>query len=206
MGHRSPPAVEKETSAVWAGVLDVTSCEQCDAAVAGAVRRWGRLDVLVNNAGVTEDGLLAGMRDEAWDRVLDVHLKGAFLCCRAAMPVMLKQGEGHILNIGSYSGRVGGRGQANYAAAKAGLIGLSLSLAREVATAGVRVNAVLPGVLPTRMTESLSAEARDALVAQNLLRRMNNLEEVSGWIVELAGTRDVSGQVVQWDSRPVRWC
>jgi len=173
--------------------------------VSWVVQTWGRLDLLIHNAGVSSDRLLAGMRETDWDAVLDVHLKGAFLCSQAVLPAMIRQGDGQILNIGSFSGRCGAVGQSNYAAAKAGMIGLTMSLAREVAEHGVRVNAVLPGLLPTRMTTGLAHAAREALVGGNLLKRMNSLEEVTSLVVGLACTRDVSGQVFQWDSRIGRW-
>jgi NAD(P)-dependent dehydrogenase (short-subunit alcohol dehydrogenase family) len=185
--------------------LNVTDRHQCESVVSAVERRWGRLDLLIHNAGVTADRLLATMRENEWDTVLDVHLKGAFLCSQAVLPWMIRQREGQILNISSYSGRAGAVGQANYAAAKAGMIGLTMSLAREVADFGIRVNVVLPGVLPTRMTAAMTGMAREALVGANLLKRMNSLEEVASLVVGLACARDVSGQVFQWDSRICRW-
>lgn len=206
-GHRAPPAETwgDGNGDVMACALDVTRREESALVVASLLERWGRLDLLVNNAGITMDRLLAGMRESDWDAVIDVHLKGAFLCSQAVLPAMIRQGHGHILNVGSFSGKQGAAGQVNYAAAKAGLMGLTLSLAREVAEHGVRVNGVLPGVLPTKMTAALSDSVRETLVEANLLKRMNSLEEVVSLVVGLAGTRDISGQVFQWDSRIGRW-
>jgi 3-oxoacyl-[acyl-carrier protein] reductase len=206
-GHRVPPAEAggDGNGEVLACALDVTRREESVSVVASLLERWGRLDLLVNNAGVTMDRLLAGMRESEWDAVIDVHLKGAFFCAQAVLPAMIRQGDGQILNVGSFSAKRGSVGQVNYAAAKAGMMGLTLSLAREVAEHGVRVNGVLPGVLPTKMTAALSESARDSLVRANLFKRMNSLEEVVSLVVGLAETRNVSGQVFQWDSRIGRW-
>ncbi len=202
-GHREAPLGEGDD--LLGFTMNVTDRSQCERGVASILERWGQLDVLINNAGVTSDRLVMEMTDADWDRVIDVHLKGAFLCSRAALPAMVRQGDGQILNISSFAARSGGKGQVNYAAAKAGLIGLTLSLAREVAEHGVRVNAVLPGLLPTKLTRGLPEAARKGLVATNLLNRMNGLEEVATLVVGLAKTRDVSGQVLQWDSRIGPW-
>jgi len=201
--HRT--AGPAETEAVWPVPLDVTDGAQVRKAVADVVSRWGRLDALVNNAGTTADQLLVRMTEADWDRVLDVNLKGAFRCSQAVIRQMIQQRDGHILNIASYSGRTGARGQANYAAAKAGLIGLTESLAKEVGSRNVRVNAVLPGVLPTPMTAGLSREVRDRFAAANALGRLNTVEEVARFIVFLAEMQNVSGQVFQLDSRIARW-
>ncbi len=204
-GHDRLPETGDAGEAVFPCVLDVTQRNHCESVVAAVEAQWGRLDLLIHNAGVTADRLLATMSEADWDTVLDVHLKGAFLCCQAVLPMMIRQREGQVLNIGSFSGRAGAVGQSNYAAAKAGLIGLTMSLAREVAEFGVRVNVVLPGVLPTRMTAAMTRVAREALVGGNLLKRMNSLEEVASLVVAVASARDVSGQVFQWDSRIGRW-
>lgn len=190
---------------VWPVRLNVSDSQEPSAAVREVAARWGRLDVLVNNAGVTSDAPVLQLSDTAWDQVLDVNLKGAMACARAAARVMVGQQDGHIINISSFAGRVGARGQANYAAAKAGLIGLTQSLAAELGPHNVRVNAVLPGVLPTPMTARLKPEALEGLVRQNVLGRMNSVAEVSQFVVFLAGMRDVSGQVFQLDSRLSRW-
>lgn len=203
-GHSSLP--DTPGPDVFPTRLDVTDADAVEALVAEVLHRRGRLDLLVNNAGVTRDGPLPRLDDDAWNRVLDVNLKGAFLCARAALGPMTRRGNGHILNIASFAGRSGARGQANYAAAKAGLIGLTLSLARETAASGIRVNAVLPGVLPTAMTRDLPAEVIAGFASANLLGRLNQPADVARAVVQFADLRDVSGQILQLDSRVSRWC
>ncbi len=201
-GHSSLPPVTHDHVQVMR--LDVTDKVSINEAVGAVLGRRGRLDVLVNNAGVASDAPLARMEDQDWDRVLDVNLKGPFLCSQAVLRPMLRQRSGHILNIGSFSAR-GARGQANYSAAKAGLVGLTLSLAKEVGGRGIRVNAVLPGVLPTRMTASLADDVKTAFAAANALGRISSLEGTARAIVRIAAFPDCSGQVFQLDSRVGRW-
>jgi len=160
---------------------------------------------LINNAGIVRDAGLWEMADDDWDRVLDVNLKGAFLCVQEVSKVMIRQRAGHIINISSFSGRTGQRGQANYAAAKAGLFGLTASLARELGSRNVRVNAILPGVLPTKMTANLTESEIDQFAAANALGRINSLDEVARFIAFLAGTQNISGQLFQLDSRIAPW-
>lgn len=199
------PAVARETESVWPVELDVTRPGAAEEVVEGMLARWGRLDVLVNNAGVVADRLLAQLADADWDRVLGVNLGGAMACSRAALRPMLRQRWGHIINIGSQVGRVGAAGQTAYASAKAGLLGLTQSLAAEVASHNVRVNIVLPGVMGTPMTAGLPAAVLEGMARANLLGRLNAVEEVAGFVVFLAGMVNVSAQVFQLDSRPVRW-
>lgn len=201
--HRTPIAATSD--AIWPVALDVTEPERAAQIVGAVVERWGRLDALVNNAGATADAAFFQIADAGWDRVLAVNLKGAMACARAAVWPMIRQRCGHIVNVSSFAARAGTRGQAAYAAAKAGLIGLTQSLAAELGSRNVRVNAVLPGVMPTAMTAGLDPEAQDRLVAGNLLRRMNSPDEVAAFIVFLAGMQNVSAQVFQLDSRPARW-
>ncbi len=185
--------------------LDVTDAARLPDVIADALVRHGPIACLVNNAGLTADATLWQMNDEEWDRVVDVNLTGAFRCARAVARPMAKQRDGHIINLSSHSGRVGARGQANYAAAKAGVIGLTQSLAKELGSRDVRVNAVLPGVLPTKMTSALTAEQIDEFAKANALGRINSVAEVARFIVFLAGTRNISGQVFQLDSRIAPW-
>jgi 3-oxoacyl-[acyl-carrier protein] reductase len=201
--HRAPCG--KETDAVWPLPLDVTDGAQADEAIRRIVERWGRLDVLINNAGLTADAPLWQLREAQWDAVLKVNLKGAFHCARAAAGIMVKQHAGHVINIASFAARSGPRGQAAYAASKAGLIGLTQSLARELGARNVRVNAVLPGVLPTPMTAPLGDAVRAAFAQANALGRLNSVAEVARFIVFLAGLENISGQVFQLDSRISRW-
>lgn len=196
---------EPESATLCPVRFDVTDRTQADAAIDEVVRRWGRVDALISNAGVTADGTLAPMSDDDWNRVIDVNLKGAFLGARAALRPMIAQRDGHIIHVGSFSGRVGARGQANYAAAKAGLIGLTQSLAREAGARNIRVNAVLPGVLPTPMTAGLEAATMAEFTRANALGRTNTLDEVARFMVFLAATQNISGQVFQLDSRIAPW-
>ena len=201
--HRAPSPADNNR--VWPIQLEVTEAAAVRHVVQRTVERWGRLDALLNNAGVTADqpGWQIGAAD--WDRVLAVNLKGAFLCAQAVLPTMLRQHDGHIISLASFAARAGARGQASYAAAKAGVIGLTTSLAREVGSRNVRVNAVLPGVLPTPMTQDLPADTLTAFARANALGRLNSIAEVARFIVFLAGMQDVSGQCFQLDSRIARW-
>ena len=201
--HRATTQTETETR--WPLPLDVTNRAQVGEAVDQVVARWGRLDALINNAGATEDQLTAQLSERDWDRVLDVNLKGAFLCSQAVVRPMMRQRDGHIINLSSFVARTGRAGQANYAAAKAGLLGLTESLAKEVGSRNVRVNAVLPGVLPTAMTAKLSPEQWEVLAGANALNRVNDVAEVARFIVFLATMKNVSGQLFQLDSRITRW-
>ena len=193
------------TETIWPIPLDVTQRASCAETVKQLLARWGRLDALINNAGLTADQPSWQISDEDWEKVLSVNLKGAFLCAQAAIRPMLKQRDGHIINLGSFSGRSGGRGQANYAAAKAGLLGLTAALAQEVGSRNVRVNTVLPGVLPTPMTAKLTEAQRAEFATANALGRLNSIAEVARFIVFLAGMQNVSGQLFQLDSRVARW-
>ncbi len=165
------------------------------------------LDLLVNNAGAFHDALMAKMSDEHFDHVVDVNLKGAFLVSQAALKLMSKQRSGHIVNIGSYSALSGPAGQANYAAAKAGLIGLTQSIAKEYGARNVRANCVLPGFLETKMTRHLLEDEtwRENLLQTHALGRLNTAEDAARFIVFLHSLANVSGQVFQLDSRVRRW-
>jgi 3-oxoacyl-[acyl-carrier protein] reductase len=185
--------------------MDVTNAESVRSAVEKMLDQWQRVDVLVNNAGVAHDAALPQMDDEAWEQILAVNLKGAFLCAQAVSRAMIKQRNGHIINVSSFSGRAGQRGQANYAAAKAGQFGLTTALARELGSRNVRVNAILPGVLPTKMTAARSPDEMQQFAAANALGRINSVEEVARFIVFLAGTHNISGQLFQLDSRIAPW-
>jgi len=166
-----------------------------------------QVDLLVNNAGVCHDAFLAKMSDEDFDHVVDVNLKGAFLVSQAALKLMSKQRSGHIVNIGSYSALRGPSGQANYAAAKAGLIGLTQSMAREYGARNVRVNCVLPGFLETKMTRHLLEDAvfSEGLMSAHTLGRLNTPQEAARFIAFLHTMENVSGQIFQLDSRVRRW-
>jgi 3-oxoacyl-[acyl-carrier protein] reductase len=179
-------------------VADAARREDAERLVETAKQRFGRLDVLVNNAGVTRDGLLLRMKDEEWDRVMDVNLRGAFLMMRAAAKVMMRQKAGRIINIASTAGAMGNAGQTNYSAAKAGVIGLTKAAARELAHWSILVNAVAPGLIDTDMTAAVPAPAREALLAQIPLGRIGSAREVAEVVRFLAGdgATYVTGQVL----------
>lgn len=177
---------------------NVTLAADAEKMVQAAVDAFGRLEILVNNAGITRDGLLLRMKDEDWDAVLNVNLKGAFLCTRAAAKVMSKQRYGRIVNIASVVGQMGNAGQANYCASKAGLMGLTRSNARELARRNVTVNAVAPGFIATDMTEALSEKTRQELAAQIPLERLGSADDIANAVVFLAAEKSgyITGQVL----------
>jgi len=177
---------------------DVAVAADADGLLAAAVQRFGRVDILVNNAGITRDGLLLRMKEEDWDAVLDTNLKGAFLCTRAAAKVMSKQKYGRIINISSVVGEMGNPGQANYCASKAGLLGLTKSVARELARRNITVNAVTPGFVVTDMTDALPEKARDELVSQIPLGRLGKPEDIAFCVAFLASDQAgyITGQVL----------
>jgi 3-oxoacyl-[acyl-carrier protein] reductase len=166
--------------------FDVADTSACGRAVEDVVSRHGRLDVLVNNAGVAVDGLAMRVKDEDWDRQLDTNLKGAFALCRAAARPMMKQRSGCIINLASVVGEMGNAGQAAYAASKAGLVGLTKALARELASRNIRVNAVSPGFIDTDMTSKVSAEMRTRLLESIPLGRLGTADEVAASVLFLA--------------------
>ncbi len=178
-------------------VADVAKREDVDRLVDETRQRFGRLDILVNNAGITRDTLLVRMKDEDWDQVLDVNLRGAFLMTRAAAKVMMRQKSGRIVNISSTAGAMGNAGQANYSAAKAGLIGLTKATARELAHWSILVNAVAPGLIETDMAAAIPEAARQALLAQVPLGRIGTGRDVAEMIRFLAGdgAAYITGQV-----------
>lgn len=163
--------------------------------------RWGRLDVLVNNAGIVRDTLLLRMSDDDWDGVIASNLRSAFLCTRAALRTMLRQRSGRIVNLSSISGIRGNAGQANYSASKAALIGFTKSVAREVASRGITVNAVAPGLIETDITAQMPEKAREALVEQIPLGRMGTTEEVAEVVRFLASVHAgyITGQAIVVD-------
>ena len=177
---------------------DVTSAAEVEATVKKVLEEWSRIDILVNNAGIVRDSLLLRMKDEDWNLVLDVNLKGAFHCTREVLRAMMKQRWGRIINIASVVGAMGNAGQANYVASKAGLIGLTKATAREVATRGVTVNAVAPGFIETDMTASLSEDIRQTMLRQIPLGRFGAPEDVAGVVSFLASEASsyITGQVI----------
>lgn len=185
--------------------LDMTDATSVNAAVETVLATHGHIDALINAAGQNSAILLGAISEADWDQTMSVNLKGAFLTSRAVIRPMLKQRSGHIINLSSFAARSGPRGQAAYAAAKAGLIGLTQSLAKEAGSRNVRVNAILPGVMPTGMTAATPAKVLEEFAAANALGRINDVDEVARFVVFLAGMQNVSGQVFQLDSRVARW-
>lgn len=177
---------------------DVSDAHQVEGLVRSCLEQFGRLDILVNNAGVAKDALILRMKDEDWNQVLDVNLKGAFYCIRAALKPMVKQRSGRIINIASVVGTTGNVGQANYVASKAGLVGLTRAAAREVAAWGITVNAVAPGFIMTDMTKALSEKVKQSILSQVPLQRFGSPEEVASVVCFLASDAAgyITGQVV----------
>jgi 3-oxoacyl-[acyl-carrier protein] reductase len=178
-------------------VADAAKREDAERLVDTAKQEFGRLDVVVNNAGITRDALLVRMKDDDWDHVMEVNLRGAFLMTRAATKVMMRQRSGRIINIASAAGAMGNAGQANYSAAKAGLIGLTKASARELAHWSILVNAVAPGLIETDMSAALPEAARQAFLAQVPLGRIGTAREVAEVVGFLAGdgASYVTGQI-----------
>jgi 3-oxoacyl-[acyl-carrier protein] reductase len=181
--------------------LEVTDRASVEAAFESILKSHGRLDHLVNNAGVTRDNLLLRMKDEEWQQVLATNLMGTFLCTQAALRPMLKQRSGRIVNITSVVGLTGNAGQANYAASKAGVVGFTKSVAREVASRSITVNAVAPGFIETDMTAAMTEKAREAVVTAVPMGRVGRAEEVAGAVVFLCSDAAayVTGQVLGVD-------
>ena len=170
-------------------VLDVTDGAALDAAIDGIVKAEGALHVLVNNAGITRDTLSMRMKDDDWDAVVDTNLKAVFRACRAAIRPMMKQRYGRIVNITSVVGASGNPGQANYAAAKAGVAGMTRSLARELGSRGITVNCVAPGFIATDMTDALSQQQREALLQQIPLGRLGTPDDIAQAVAFLASAQ-----------------
>jgi len=162
------------------------------------IEKFGQIDILVNNAGITRDGLILRMKDEDWDLVLSINLKGAFLCTKAALKYMAKQRGGTIINIASVVGAMGNAGQANYVASKAGLIGLTKTIAREYANRGITANAVAPGFIDTAMTQALSENVREELAKQIPMGKLGTPEDVANAVRFLASpwATYITGQVI----------
>ncbi|MFY9177042.1 MAG: 3-oxoacyl-[acyl-carrier-protein] reductase [Caldicoprobacterales bacterium] len=178
------------------------SCGQSVAKIVdNIIENWGTVDILVNNAGITRDGLLMRMKEKDWNRVVDINLKGVFNCTKAVSRLMMKKRSGKIINISSVIGIAGNAGQANYAAAKAGIIGFSKSIARELASRNIQVNVVAPGFIDTQMTSVLSDEIKKDIISRIPLGRYGTPEDVANLVAFLASDYSsyITGQVINVD-------
>lgn len=199
--ERALEVVEEIVSA--GGSAEAVGCDVSDFAACGAmieeiIAKYSRVDILVNNAGVTKDNLIMRMSEEDYDRVLDINLKGAFNTIRHLSRQFLKQRAGKVINIASVSGVLGNPGQANYSASKAGLIGLTKAVARELAVRGICVNAVAPGFIDTEMTQAMPEKTREAAVATVPMAKMGSTDDIANAVVFLAGDKSnyITGQVI----------
>ncbi|MBU3217566.1 3-oxoacyl-[acyl-carrier-protein] reductase [Clostridium estertheticum] len=197
--------VVKEIEALGVKVLaiqaDISSYTDVENMIKKSVEEFGSIDILVNNAGITKDGLLMRMKEADFDSVIDINLKGAFNCTRHVAAIMLKQRSGRIINISSVSGLTGNAGQVNYSAAKAGIIGMTKSVAKEFGSRGVTCNAVAPGYIQTDMTEDLPAKVKDTIMGTIPLKRLGRPEDVANVVAFLATDEAayITGQVINVD-------
>lgn len=189
------------TKKIIATKVNVTEGKSATAMVDKALAEFGKVDILVNNAGITRDTLILRMEESDWDAVLDVNLKGAFNCSKAVIRSMMKQRYGRIVNISSVSGQAGQAGQTNYSASKAGLIGFTKALAREVASRQITVNAVAPGFIPTALTDVLTDEQKKSILDVTPIGRMGKPEEIAAAVAFLASEEAayITGQVLAVD-------
>lgn len=191
---------QKGSEAISIGV-DVSSLSSVEEMVKKTLDKFGRIDILINNAGITRDALVMRMKEEDWDLVLDINLKGAFNCIKTVSPIMMKQKSGKIVNIASIVGIIGNAGQANYSASKGGLIALTKTCARELASRRINVNAVAPGFIQTSMTERLSAQVKEKLSSQIPLGELGKPEDVASAVLFLVSEKAsyITGEVIKVD-------
>ena len=204
-GEAEAAKVVEEAQALGTNAIalkgSVADATDADALIEATVAKLGGLDILVNNAGITRDNLLMRMSEEDWDAVMDTNLKGAFLCTKAAIRPMLRQRSGRIINMSSVVALTGNAGQANYTAAKAGLIGFTKTIAREVASRGITVNAIAPGFIETRMVNDLGEELKTQIMERIPLARFGSTEDVAASVAFLASedAAYITGQVLSVD-------
>lgn len=176
---------------------DVSKYDDVANMVDVTIKEFGRIDLLVNNAGITEDALILRMKEDSWDKVININLKGTFNCCKATLKYMIKQREGKVINITSIAGIIGNVGQVNYASAKAGIIGLTKTLAKEYAERNILINAVGPGFIETEMTDKLSDKVKEEILKKIPLKRFGLLEDVAEVVLFLASNANyITGQVI----------
>ncbi len=190
--------LERHDSKAEARKIDVSSGQQVEEMFKEIISRYGRVDVLVNNAGIAKDGLLLRMSENDWDTVLDVNLKGVFNCTKAVLRSMIRQRRGAVVSIASVAGQIGNAGQANYAASKAGIMGFTKTIAREVASRGITVNAVAPGFINTEMTAALPEKMIESYLQQIPLGRLGRAEDVAETVYWLCSSSAgyITGQVI----------
>lgn len=203
--HEKAKEVAKEIEQMGREVLlyqgNVADMDAMKEMVKETTKKFGRIDILVNNAGITKDALLIAMKEEEFDQVLEVNLKGSFICMKQVLRIMMKQRYGRIINLSSISGRMGNAGQVNYSASKAGIIGMTKSLAKEVGGKNITVNAVAPGFIDTDMTAVLKEELKEAIVAGIPLKREGKPEDIAETVAFLASDKAsyITGQVLSVD-------
>ena len=180
---------------------NVSDFEEAERLIKEAKEVFGRVDILVNNAGITKDNLIMRMKEEDFDSVIDVNLKGAFNCLKAVTPIMIRQKEGKIINMSSVVGVIGNAGQVNYCASKAGLIGMTKSLAREIGGKNINVNAIAPGFIDTDMTKVLSEDQKKNIMSQVPLKRLGQADDIANLALFLASEQSnyITGQVIHVD-------
>lgn len=179
---------------------DVGDSREVEAMAESIYKKWGRIDAVINNAGITRDKLLVRCKEDEWDDILRVNLKGCFNTVRAFVPLLQKSGGGHIVNIASYSGARGKAGQSAYSASKAAVLGLTSTLAKELSEYNIRVNSILPGYMPTEMGKTTQA-AMNLALEESVLKKLSDPEEVAGFIAYLLTTKNITGQTFNLDSR-----
>ena len=180
---------------------DVSDADAVQKMITDVMEQYGRIDILVNNAGITKDGLMLKMTEADFMAVLDINLKGAFNCMKHVSRIMLKQRSGHIINMSSVSGVMGNAGQVNYCASKAGIIGMTKSLARELGSRGITVNAIAPGFIETEMTDVLSEDVKENLLGSIPLKRMGQTKDIAETVAFLASDKAayITGQTISVD-------
>ena len=180
---------------------DISDLKQAENLIKQAKKEFGQVDILINNAGITKDNLIIRMKESEFDQVIKINLKGAFNCLKAVTPIMLKQRSGKIVNMSSVVGVIGNPGQVNYCASKAGLIGMTKSLAREIGVRGINVNAIAPGFIDTDMTRVLTEEQKKNILSQIPLNKFGNIEDIANTALFLASENSnyITGQVIHID-------